>query len=99
MTNFWLRDNFYRDTAPVSIYQLSAPREILGHLSKLYRDRASALVKFVHGRQKHVPYLSCHRDNFPAKVPGPVTGWLRQVTQPPFIAGPLAVNFSQSATR
>jgi len=40
---------------------------------------------------KSTPYLSCHRDNFPAKVPGPVAGWLRQVTQPPFIAGPLAL--------
>jgi hypothetical protein len=38
---------------------------------------------------KSTPYLSCHRDNFPAKVPGPVAGWLRQLTQPPFIAGPL----------
>jgi len=37
---------------------------------------------------KSTPYLSCHRDNFPAKVPGLVAGWLRQVTQPPFIAGP-----------
>jgi len=37
---------------------------------------------------KSTPYLSCHRDNFPAKEPGPVAGWLRQVTQPPFIAGP-----------
>jgi hypothetical protein len=39
---------------------------------------------------KSTPYLSCHRDKFLAKEPGPVTGWLRQVTQPPFIAGPLA---------
>jgi hypothetical protein len=38
---------------------------------------------------KSTPYLSCHRDHYPAKVPGPVAGWLRQVTQPPFIAGPL----------
>jgi hypothetical protein len=37
---------------------------------------------------KSTPYLSCHRDNFVAKVPGPVAGWPRQVTQPPFIAGP-----------
>jgi hypothetical protein len=42
---------------------------------------------------KSTPYLSCHRDNFLAKVPGPVAGWLRQVTQPPFIAGPLAQIF------
>jgi len=26
------------------------------------------------------PYLPCHRDSFSAKVPGSVTGWLRQVT-------------------
>jgi len=39
---------------------------------------------------KSTPYLSCHREKFPAKAPGPVPGWLRQVTQPPFIAGPLA---------
>jgi len=38
---------------------------------------------------KSTPSLPCHRDYFPAKVPGPVAGWLRQVTQPPFIAGPL----------
>jgi hypothetical protein len=41
---------------------------------------------------KSTPYLSCHRDNFPAKVPGPVAGCLRQVTQPPFIAGPLGLS-------
>lgn len=40
---------------------------------------------------KSTPYLSCHRDNFPAKVPGLVAGWLRQVTQPPFIAGSLCL--------
>ena len=36
---------------------------------------------------------SLHRDNFPAKVPGlrPV---LRQVTQTPFIAGPLVVIYT-----
>jgi hypothetical protein len=37
---------------------------------------------------KSTPYLSCHRDNYLPKVPGPVAGCLRQVTQPPFIAGP-----------
>jgi hypothetical protein len=40
---------------------------------------------------KSTPYLSCHRDKFLPKVPGPDAGWLRQVTQPPFIAGPLYV--------
>jgi hypothetical protein len=37
---------------------------------------------------KSTPSLSCHLDNFLPKVPGQVAGWLRQVTQPPFIAGP-----------
>jgi hypothetical protein len=51
---------------------------------------APALYKICTMIAKSTPYLSYHRDNFPAKVPGEVTGWLRQVTQPPFIAGPLA---------
>jgi hypothetical protein len=32
------------------------------------------------GLAKIAPYLPCHRDSFPAKVPGQVAGWLRQVT-------------------
>jgi hypothetical protein len=32
-----------------------------------------------------------HRDYFPAKAPGHIVGWPRQVTQPHFIAGPLGV--------
>ena len=32
------------------------------------------------GLAKIEPYLPCHRDNLPAKVPGLVAGWLRQVT-------------------
>jgi hypothetical protein len=38
---------------------------------------------------KSTPYLACHRDSLPTKVLGLEAGWLRQVTQPPFIAGPL----------
>jgi hypothetical protein len=30
----------YRDTAPVPIYQISAPGAFPGHLATLYRDRA-----------------------------------------------------------
>jgi hypothetical protein len=67
----------------------------------IYRDYFSAIYqnctaiapapnKICTMTAKSTPSLSCHRDNFPAKVPGPVAGWLRQVTQPPFIAGPLA---------
>jgi hypothetical protein len=40
------------------------------------------------GKTRAIPAL--HRENDLAKAPGQVAGWLRQVTQPPFIAGPLA---------
>jgi len=54
----------------------------------LYRDRASTQYNFCHDGKKHaIPSL--HRDSFLAKVPGPAR-CLRRVTQPPFIAGPLA---------
>jgi hypothetical protein len=85
---FWLRPNSYRDAAPV-------------HFSKpVTGDRNSSLYKVCTAippapnkicaiTATTAPYLSCHRDSFLAKAPGPVAGWLRQVTQPPFIAGPL----------
>ena len=38
-----------------------------------------------------MPYPPRHRDSFLAKAPGQVAGWLRRVTQTPFIAGPLGV--------
>ena len=41
MTNNCLRESLYRDSAPLPIYQISAPGEIPGHLETLYRDRAS----------------------------------------------------------
>ncbi|MBN1330967.1 MAG: hypothetical protein JXA54_15960, partial [Candidatus Heimdallarchaeota archaeon] len=37
-------------------------------------------LNFSPGLAKIAPYLPCHRDNFSAKVPGLVAGWLRQVT-------------------
>jgi len=93
MTNFWLRYNLFRDAAPVSFSNI------------IYRDKYLAVYQPCtatapapnktctradsYRQAKSTPYLSCHRDKFPAKVPGPVAGWLCQVTQPPFIAGPL----------
>jgi hypothetical protein len=89
MTIFCLRSNLNRDTAPLPFSNF------------IYRDKYSSTYKACTAiapvpnnictvMAKSTPYLSCHRDNFLAKVPGPVAGWLRQVTQPPFIAGPLA---------
>jgi hypothetical protein len=78
MTIFWLRDNLHRDTAPVPF------------LSFVYRDYFPAAYQTCTATApagnrnctmtaKSTPYLSCHRDNFLAKAPGPVAGWLRQV--------------------
>ena len=50
-------------------------------------------IKFVPWRQKaRHTWLATGTTLWPRwrGVPGPVAGWLRQVTQPPFIAGPLA---------
>jgi len=98
MTNLLFRDKLFRDTAPVHF------------LSFIYRDyfpavyqtctaAAPARNKNCTRTAKSTPYLSCHRDNFSAKAPGHVAGWLHQVTQPPFIAGPLACTGSKVPTR
>jgi hypothetical protein len=42
------------------------------------------------GLAKIAPYLTCHRANFSAKVPGLVAGWLRQVTLTAHTRWPLA---------
>jgi hypothetical protein len=57
----------------VPIYQIPVPGVLTGHLETLYRDRAYTQFKLHLAGKKHaIPSL--HRDNFPAKVPGPVTG-------------------------
>jgi hypothetical protein len=87
MRNFCLRDNLYRDAAPVPFSSI------------IYREKYPAVYQIctatapernkIHTRKaKSTPYLSCHRESYSAKAPGPGTGWLRQVTQPPHIAGP-----------
>ena len=90
MTFFWLRDKLHRDTAPMHflnfVYQ--------DYISSVYQTctaTAPARNKICAMTAKSTPYLACHRDYFLAKAPGPVAGWLRQVTQPSFIAGPLYV--------
>jgi hypothetical protein len=83
----------YRDTAPVSfpsfIYRDYFPAVYQTCTAIAPARNKTCTCPDSYREAKSTPYLSCHRDNFPAKVPGPVTGWLRQVTQPPFIAGPL----------
>jgi len=87
MTTFWLRDKLYRDTSPVPFSKFIY-REKNSTVYQTCTAIAPALNKICAMMAKSTPYLSCLRDNFPAKVPGPVAGWLRQVTQPPFIAEP-----------
>jgi len=98
MTIFWLRDKLHRDTAPVpssnfiylekhsAIYQTCTPDDA-SHV-RTFGATAPAFNKTCAWMAKSTPYLSCHREKFPAKVPGPAR-CPRHVTQPPFIAGPL----------
>ena len=69
------------------IYKPSAPRQILGHLSTVYRDtRIPQLNPTWTAKTRAIS--SWHRDSFAAKEPRSAR-CLRRVTQPPFIAGPL----------
>jgi len=79
LTNFSLRDNLYRDTAPVP-YSNFIYLEKNSAVYLTCTATAPAPNKICTWIAKSTPYLSCHRDNFPAKVPGPVVGWLCQVT-------------------
>jgi len=58
------------------------------NLSRKAGSCHSFCIPIAIGRQKSTPYLSCHRDKFPAKVPGHYTV-LRQVTPTPLQAGPM----------
>jgi len=83
-----LRQSFYRDAAPMHFSKLFSG----DNNSTRYKGStaiAPASDKTCTMTAKTAPYPSRHRDSFPAKVPGQVPGWLRRVTQPPFIAGPL----------
>jgi len=91
MTNFWLRDSLYRDTAPVSIYKPSATETTSRLLINLCTATLVMLKNFCAMTCKNHAIPSLHRDSFVAEVPGPCR-CSRRVTQPPFIAGPLAKN-------
>ena len=88
LTNLCIQHILYRDTAPVQTTnsltgELSVPSFIF--VPRLHQRP----IILATGRQKHAPYLACHRDYSVAEVPRSLAGWRRQVTQPPFIAGPL----------
>jgi hypothetical protein len=95
MTNFWLRHNLYRDTAPVPIYQISATETVYRPLSNLVPRPRQHSIKFVPGQQKHVPYPPCTVTVFWLKYLDPARCCSR-VTQPPHIAGPLGFKVALS---
>ena len=88
MTNFCLRDKLYRDTAPVPFSNFIY-REKYSAIYQTCTAIAPARNKICTGTAKSTPYLSCTGTYFCLKYQDPAR-MLRQVTQPPFIAGPLA---------
>ena len=89
-----LRPNSYRDAAPMPFIKPVTDDDN----SARYKNCtaiAPAPEKTCALTAKTAPYPSRHRDGFLPKAPGQVAGWLRRVTQPPFIAGPLAVMGAQ----
>jgi hypothetical protein len=93
MTIFCLRDNLFRDTAPVPFSNFIF-REKSSAVYQTCTATAPARNKDCTMMAKSTPYLSCHRDYFSVKAPVHVAGWLRKVTQPSFIAGPLGFKVS-----
>ena len=95
MINLSLQSNLHRDTAPVPflgfIYRDYFPAAYQTCTATAPARNKNCTRADSYRQAKSTPYLSCHRDYFSAKAPGYVAGWLRQVTQPPFIAGPLYV--------
>jgi hypothetical protein len=95
MTNYWLRGNSYRDTALCQFTNHLQPRQTIVNLDKLCHDtRIPQLVPTWTAKTRAIP--SRHRDCFAAEKPGSAR-CSRRVTQPPFIAVPLALTSSISA--
>jgi hypothetical protein len=80
MTNFWLRDNFYRETAQVLATsfvtgdKFAAPISLVPRHSynsqNLYLDGKKCAIPSPPERLKSFSRAGLHRDSFPAKVPG-----------------------------
>jgi hypothetical protein len=95
VTHFWFRDSLYRDTAPVLPTKILYRDSLLAPIKLVPRSLQCA-IKFVPRRQKHMPYPPCtvtlrSAQGFWLKYQDP-TWCLRRVSQPPHIAGPLAVS-------
>ena len=93
---FRLRPGLYRDAAPMHFSKLFTGDDNSARY-RVCTAIAPASDKTCTMTAKTAPYPSRHRDGYSAKAPGTVAGWLRRVTQPPFIAGPLGLNCWLSA--
>jgi hypothetical protein len=100
VTDFWLRDSLYRDTAPVPAQNFVTGEKFAAPIKPVPRYSYNSQNLYLDGKKCAIPSL--HRDNFLAKVPAPSTRgarMLRRVIQPPHIAGPLAVSRYHTWTR
>jgi hypothetical protein len=69
MTDFWLRDNLYRDTAPVPATNFVPGDKFAAPINIVPRHSYSSQNLYPDGKKCAIPSL--HRDNFSAKEPGP----------------------------
>jgi hypothetical protein len=89
LTNFWLRDNLYRDTAPVPAINFVTGDKFAAPITIVPRHTQCS-IKFCTRTAKSAPYPPCTVTTSWLKYQDPAR-MLRRVTQPPHIAGPLCV--------
>ena len=80
--------NLYRDCCATAFYKLYLPGQITNHLATLCRDRTNTHLNLCHDSKNTRHTWFATGTNLWLKQQD-VAGWLRQVTQPPHIAGPL----------
>jgi hypothetical protein len=68
LTNFWLRDSLYRDTAPVPSPNFVTGDRFAAPINLVPRHSYNSQNLYLDGKKCAIPSL--HRDSFSAKVPG-----------------------------
>ena len=68
MTNFWLRDSLYHDTAPVPATNFVTGDKFVAPIKFVPRHSYSSQNLYLDGKKCAIPSL--HLDSFAAKVPG-----------------------------
>jgi hypothetical protein len=83
VTNLWLRNSLYRDTALMPETSFVTGDNFLARIWHCIATRLYLTNSLQEGKKYAIPSL--HRDSFLPKVPGSAR-CSRRVTQPPFIA-------------